>query len=131
MALSGLAWLYEAQGKYDETLAALEKARGPDHPGLPRVLNKLAELYRVQGRHAEAEPLYKRSLAIQEKAHGPDHVGVATILDSFAMLLRETDRATEAEKIDERARAIRIAQAPKDPNQVQRANRAHLADGPR
>ena len=40
-------------------------------------LNNLAELYRNQGRYAEAEPLYKRSLAIREKALGPDHPDVA------------------------------------------------------
>ena len=37
------------------------------------VLNNLAELYRSQGRYAEAEPLYKRALAIEEKARGPEH----------------------------------------------------------
>ncbi len=34
-------------------------------------LNNLAELYRAQGKHTEAEPLYRRALAIVEKALGP------------------------------------------------------------
>jgi hypothetical protein len=33
----------------------------------------LGDLYRAQGRYADAEPLYKRALAIFEKALGPDH----------------------------------------------------------
>ena len=44
-------------------------------------LNNLAELYRAQGRYADAEPLYKRSLAIREKALGPDHPDVATVAE--------------------------------------------------
>ena len=41
-----------------------EKALGPDHPDVAPPLNNLAELYSVQGRYADAEPLFKRSLAI-------------------------------------------------------------------
>ena len=49
------------------SLAILEKALGPDHPDVAVSLNNLGELYRAQGRYAQAEPLYKRSLAIWEK----------------------------------------------------------------
>ena len=59
------------------SLAINEKALGPDHPRCRASLNNLAELYRAQGRYADAEPLYKRSLAIREKALGPDHPDVA------------------------------------------------------
>ena len=51
-------------------------------------LNNLAELYRAQGRYADAEPLYKRSLAICEKALGPDHPDVATSLNNLAVLYK-------------------------------------------
>ena len=40
-------------------------------------LNNLAEVYRLQGRYAEAKPLYKRSLAIREKTLGPEHPELA------------------------------------------------------
>ena len=39
---------------------------------LAAALNNRAELYKEEGRYADAEPLYKRVLAINEKAHGPD-----------------------------------------------------------
>ena len=69
---------------------ALEAAEtlGPDHPSVATSLNNLAELYRVQGQYAQAEPLYKRSLAIREKALGPDHPDVADSLNQLALLYR-------------------------------------------
>jgi tetratricopeptide (TPR) repeat protein len=52
-------------------LTIAEKAFGPDHPDVGADLNNPAELYRIQGRYAEAEPLYKRVLAIDEEVrHG-------------------------------------------------------------
>ncbi len=51
---------------------------GTEHPHVATSLNNLTELYRAQGRHADAEPLLKRSLAIDEKALGPEHPNVAT-----------------------------------------------------
>ena len=61
-----------------DALAIKEKALGPDHPEVALALNNLAELYRDQGRYAEAEPLLKRALAIRKKVFGPDHPIVAT-----------------------------------------------------
>ena len=101
------------QARYAEAeelyLAALEEAEsfGEQDPRLATSLNNLAELYRAQGKYAEAEPLYQRALAILEKALGPEHPNVATSLDNYAALLREMDRNAEADKLEERARAIR------------------------
>lgn len=64
------------QGNYIEAekqvLAALKKAEafGPQDPHLGIILNALADVYRSQGRYAEAKPLYKRALMIQEKTLG-------------------------------------------------------------
>ena len=83
---------------------------GPDHPHVATSLNNLAELYRIQGQSARAEPLYKRSLAIFEKALGPDHPDVATSLENLAVFYRETKRESEAEKLEKRAASIRAVQ---------------------
>ena len=54
------------QGNYPEAEkqlgAALKEAEGfgPQDPRLPTSLNNLAELYRAQGKYAEAAHLYKR-----------------------------------------------------------------------
>ena len=69
-------------------------------------LNNLAELYRNQGRYADAEPLYKRSLAIYEKALGPDHPDVATSLNNLAALYDAQGRYADAEPLYKRSLAI-------------------------
>ena len=53
---------------------------------MARSLNNLAQLYRVQGRYADAEPLFRRSLAITEKALGPGHPELALSLNNVARL---------------------------------------------
>ena len=76
---------------------------------MARSLNDLAELYRAQGKYAEAEPLYKRSLAISEKALGPEHPDVATSLENMALLYRDTNREQEAQELEQRAERIRAS----------------------
>lgn len=70
-------------------------------------LNNLAELYRNQGKYADAEPLYRQSLAIWEKVLGPDHPDVATSLNNLALLYRAQGKYVEAEPLYKRSLAIR------------------------
>ena len=84
----------------------LEKALGPEHPDIARILDNLGELYRSAGRSTEAEPLYRRALATLEKALGPEHPDVATVLNDLSKLYREQGRDREAEVLRQRASAI-------------------------
>jgi tetratricopeptide (TPR) repeat protein len=43
-------------------LTADERRLGKDHPDTLIDVNNLAELYRIQGKYREAEPLYRRAL---------------------------------------------------------------------
>ncbi len=111
------------QGNYPEAekkfLAAREQAHefGPDHPDVATSLNGLAEVYRAQGRYAEAEPLYKRALTNQEKALGPDHPYTATSLNNLAALYQAQGRYAEAEPLNQQALAIwEKALGPEQPN---------------
>src|SRR5262249_26048858 len=61
-----------------------------------------AELYRVQGRYADAEPLFQRALAIQEIAFGLTHPYVARVGGNYAALLRATNRDVEAAQLEAR-----------------------------
>ena len=81
--------------------AAVKNAEGfePEHPQLATSLNNLAEIYRTQGRYAEAAPLHKRALAIREKALGPEHPEVATSLNNLALLYGDQGRYTDAEPL--------------------------------
>ena len=73
-AFFGISSYYYGQGLYALAIPSVEnclkvtKLRlGADHPDVATSLNNLAELYRVQGKYSEAEPLYVRSLLISER----------------------------------------------------------------
>ena len=63
-----------AEGNYKEAIPLAEKAieivrreRGPEDPDTATSLNNLAELYRVMGNYAKAEPLYQEALRIRSE----------------------------------------------------------------
>jgi tetratricopeptide (TPR) repeat protein len=58
------------------------------HQSIAVVLNNLADLYREQGRYAEAEPQLMRALSIREKALGSDHPDVGKSLINLGELYR-------------------------------------------
>jgi tetratricopeptide (TPR) repeat protein len=78
-------------------LTIREKALGSEHPDVGTTLNNLADLYRRQGRFADAEPLYKRSLAIAENALGSEHFHVGQSLTNLAAFYHAQGRLAEAE----------------------------------
>ena len=65
-----------------------------------------AELYKAQGKYAEAAPLYRRSLAISEKALGPEHPDVALSLNNLALLYQTQGNYAEAAPLYRRSLAI-------------------------
>jgi tetratricopeptide (TPR) repeat protein len=72
---------------------------GEAHTAFATAIAWLAQLYRAQGRYAEAEPLMKRALAANETALGPDHLTVGSRLDNLAQLYRDQGRYAEAEPL--------------------------------
>ena len=98
-------------------LAALREAKdfGEQDSRLATTLNRLAELYRLQRKYEQAEPLYQRALKIREKALGPEHPDVATTLNNLAFLYAFQDspkaplghKYGQAEPLYQRALAIR------------------------
>jgi len=113
------------EGRYTDAersfQAAVKEAEafGPQDPRLATSLNNLAELYRLQGKYAEAEPLNKRSLAIREKALGPAHPDVANSLNNLAGLYHQQGKYNEAEPLYKRSLEI-VAKAlgPEHPHVV-------------
>ena len=77
-----------------------------DHPDVGHNLSRLAELYRAQGKHAEAQPFYWRSLAIFEKAGGSHHLNMATSLSNLAFFHHTQGQYAQAEPLYKRALAI-------------------------
>jgi len=62
-------------------------------------LNNLAELYDLQGRYSEAEPLYLQALELTQDLLGKDHPNVASILNNLAFLYGSQGRYSEAEPL--------------------------------
>jgi len=95
----------EAEKRLLAALKAAEKIFDEDPP-LTLSLNNLAEVYRIQNKHIEAEPLIKRSLAIAEKTLGPNHPNVAANLNNLAINYSMRGMYAEAEPLYKRALEI-------------------------
>jgi CHAT domain-containing protein/Tfp pilus assembly protein PilF len=130
VALSNLADLYEAQGKYPDaeplyqrSLGILEKELGPDNAGVARGLNDLARLYSEEGRYAEAEPLFERGITILESKPGVDDFDLVTAFNNLAVLFLHQGKYAEAEPLLQRTLAIREKeQGPDNPDVAQALN---------
>ena len=59
---------------------------GRDHPNTLTSMNNLAELYRVQGRYEEAEPLYEKALNGIKKTYPSDHPHIKTVQKNLEYL---------------------------------------------
>jgi tetratricopeptide (TPR) repeat protein len=86
-----------AEPLYQRTLSIFEKALGPDHPDVGRVLSNLAELHRGQGDYDLAESLYKRTKSIFETALGPESVQARSVRSALAELNRAQGKFDIAE----------------------------------
>ena len=96
-------------GRYDEAEYYLRRAETKADSLWPqelgRSLNNLGELYRRQGRLADAEHMFKRALAVKEVL-GPEHPDVATGLNNLAQVYIAQGRLAAAVPLLERSLAI-------------------------
>lgn len=95
----------EAEKQLLDALKEAEKFP-PNDPRRRLTLNSLAETYRDQARHLEAEPFYQRVLAMDQKALGPEHPTVAASLNNLANNYRVLGKYAEAEPLYKRALEI-------------------------
>lgn len=84
--------------------AALQEAEKfpPGDQRLALTLDRLAEMYRIQGKFEEAERYLQWSLGIEEERYGPDHSQVAARLNNLAENYRARARYAEAEPLYQR-----------------------------
>ncbi|MEM8640686.1 MAG: tetratricopeptide repeat protein [Cyanobacteria bacterium P01_G01_bin.54] len=94
-----IAWLNKA--------AQLQAAQDRDQTALATMLNNLAELYRVQGKYEQAEPLFLQALEIRKKVLGEDHSDVALSLNNLAALYYGQGKYEQAEPLFLQALEIR------------------------
>jgi tetratricopeptide (TPR) repeat protein len=101
------------QSRYSEAaslfLAAVQQAEklGVDDVRLAESLNGLAQVYRYQLNHVEAEPVARRSLTILERALTPSHSGVIPSLVHLAGIAEATGRYGEAGQLYRRILSVR------------------------
>jgi tetratricopeptide (TPR) repeat protein len=86
-------------------LARVERA-GTDATSHAQLLAELAELYRVQARYEEAEPLYTRAIAIAERPGAPRSPELARTLNGLALLYRAQGAYDRAEPLCRQALAL-------------------------
>ena len=98
-----------AEESYQNALDIVERVFGKDQGSALVVtsLINLADVYRAQGKYAQAEPLYKQAMLNLENGKRKDTLEMADILERYAEVLQNTNRATEAGKLKEDAKAIR------------------------
>lgn len=73
---------------YGEMLQILEEKLGSEHQDVSKILNNLAELYKLMGYYKKALPLILRALEIVKKGKGTIHPDVAIGLNNLAELYR-------------------------------------------
>jgi Tetratricopeptide repeat len=83
----------------ERAIAADEATLGPNHPAVARKLVDLADLYRQDGRYADAEALCTRALTIQQRALGPKNPETVRTLKELAAVYRAQGRNREADDL--------------------------------
>ncbi len=81
-----------------QALNLAQKNTEKEHPAIADSLNNIAELYRLQGRYLEAQPLYLQALAIRKNLFGDEHPDIAQALNNIAALYFLQGSYTEAEQ---------------------------------
>ena len=101
------------QGRYPEAaslfLVAVQQAEkfGTQDIRLAESLNGLAQVYRYQQNHVEAEPRARQSLKILEDELGALHAGLIPSLVNLGGITRATGKYAEAEQVYRRILSIR------------------------
>ncbi|MHC4123708.1 MAG: tetratricopeptide repeat protein [Planctomycetota bacterium] len=94
--------LEEAESHYSHVLSIINKY-SPDHLYKASVLEDMAELYLLQGKYTEAEPLINQVISMKGKVYGPEHHFLAPALFIKASIEREKGNYTTSEKFIHRA----------------------------
>lgn len=82
------------------------KALGTSHPVYAVSLERIADLYREEGKESEAEPYLKKALHVREKAWGPRHQLVADCLNQLANLEHSLGNEKQSERMFKKAISI-------------------------
>ena len=96
----------EGVARAREAVTVREEILGPRHLDVAESLTTLGELYRAQGKYADAERLHRRALQIREERLTRDHPLVAESLNGLALLATAQATYRDAEVMLQRALEI-------------------------
>lgn len=91
----------DAAGFLERSLQIKQKAQAANDEQAS-TLNNLAEIYRLLGNYAKAEPLYEQLLPIREKLPGKDNVDLERAVDGYVTTLLALKKTAEANAVQER-----------------------------
>lgn len=104
--LEGQSETFCLQGKFRQAerpcfqvLEIFRKLHGDTHVKSGFAAHNLANVYHMQQKYGQAEPLYKLALSVKTKELGETHPDVGKLRDSYIDLLIKTNRQPEADKI--------------------------------
>jgi hypothetical protein len=84
-------------------LRGFEKARGAEHTSTLETIHNLGNLYKSQGKMAEAEEMYLRALRGKEKVWGSEHTSTLDTVNNLGLLYKDQGKMAEAEAMFLRA----------------------------
>jgi tetratricopeptide (TPR) repeat protein/CHAT domain-containing protein len=111
-ALNGIGDLYKTANQYDQATETYLKAVAiredlyPNSNGLAETFTNLADVYKAQGKYADAEAPLRRALQIREKNSGENSNPVVLALNNLAAVLNSEGKFPEAEPLFRRAITI-------------------------
>ncbi len=96
----------QARDELARALPIVERARGPEHPDVARLLSYVSAAYEGEGNLRESLAYEERALAIRERALGAEHPDAAASLHNIAGLLGSLGDLEGASAREARALAI-------------------------
>lgn len=82
-----------------ETLAGLERTRGPGHPETLQGYLDLGQLYQVEGLYQQAEPVLRHAMSAAIASLGVHHPLTILIAENYVSVLGKMGRSEDAERL--------------------------------
>ncbi|HSZ25781.1 MAG TPA: CHAT domain-containing tetratricopeptide repeat protein, partial [Cytophagaceae bacterium] len=89
----------EAEPFFKQALEIRKAKQGEKNPDYIYTLNRMADLYKIQGRYFELETLYKQIAALTKETYGQKSLEYCRALNNLTDLFRTLSRYKEAEPI--------------------------------
>jgi tetratricopeptide (TPR) repeat protein len=124
-AAANLGALWMAHGRYQDAEPLLERALdlgedavGAGHPGLVRIVQMLADCYRLRGRLPEAGSLYERALDLVGRTYGLHSAPAMASLSGLASVEELAGHGERAESLHRAAAAVADDTNTRDPARI-------------